>query len=172
MSTLQEGIAQCKAAILAAAPGIVEIQAQTALALVTYRVQSEGLEGAYYTGRLVPRFFFKDKAFNAGGRAYAKEKKKGSWAGFKAALGLKSDVVTLTFTGRMFRSLTTQQAGQSGTMFFARIVAADKESADKVGWNMDRYGDFLAPNAAEAAEVAQVGEVEVNKILQQFFPQS
>jgi hypothetical protein len=172
METLQAQVAACKQAIQAAAPRIVETQAQTALALVTLRIQNDGLTGARYTEKSVPRFFFASRAFNAGGRAYAKEKKKGTYPGFKAALGLRSDVVTLTFTGRMFRSLTTVYAGFTGTVYTAKIVASDQEEADKVGYNMDRYGDFLAPDAAEAADVAQVGQVELAKIIQQFFPAS
>jgi len=168
--TLQEAVAACRAALLAEAPRIVQVQAQTVLALVTLRIQSDGLAGANYTGKLVPRFFFKKKAFNAGGRAYAAEKKKGSYPGFKAALGLKSDVVTLTFTGRMFRSLQTMYTGFSGTIYTAAIVASDQESADKVRFNMDHYGDFLAPESDEAAEVAEVGRGALGRIIQQHFP--
>lgn len=170
MPSLQDTIAATKAAIVAEAPRIVQAQAQTVLALVTLRIQNEGLAGANYTGKLVPRFFFKTKAFNAGGRAYAAEKKKGSYPGFKAALGLKSDVVTLTFTGRMFRALQTVYTGFSGSIYTAAIVASDQESADKVRFNMDRYGDFLTPESDEAAEVAEVGRVELGRIIQQFFP--
>jgi hypothetical protein len=167
--TLTETCEACKAELLAQAPRIVETQAQTALALVTLRVQNDGLEGAYYTDKSVPRFFFKTKAFNAGGRDYAKGKGKGTYPNFKAASGLKSDVVTLTLTGRMFRSLTTLYTGFSGELYTARIVAADQESANKVQWNMDRYGDFLEPTASEAAEVAQGGQQAVARIIQRFF---
>jgi hypothetical protein len=169
VAALEEVISQAKAAILAAAPRIAETQAQTVLALSTYRIQQNGLAAAHYTGKSVPRFFFKAKAFNEGGRAYAKKKGQGTYAGFKAALGLKSDVVTLTFTGRMFRSLTTLPGSNTGTIYTARVVAADQESADKVQWNIDRYGDFLQPDAAEVAEVQALGQAEVDKILQQFF---
>lgn len=170
MPSLQDTIAATKAALTVAAPDIVRKQAQTVLALVTRRIQNEGLAGANYTGKLVPRFFFKAKAFNAGGRAYAAEKKKGSYPGFKAALGLKSDVVTLTFTGRMFRSLQTVYTGFSGSIYTAAIVASDQESADKVRFNMDRYGDFLEPESDEAAEVAEVGREALGRIIQQYFP--
>lgn len=170
MPTLQDTVTACKEALRAAAPRIVETQAQTVLALVTLRIQNEGLAGANYTGKLVPRFFFKAKAFNAGGRTYAKAKGKGSYPGFKASLGLKSDAVTLTFTGRMFRSLTTLYSGFAGDVFLARIVAADQESAAKVQYNMDRYGDFLRPESDEAATVAEVAQVEVAKIIKQYFP--
>ncbi len=167
--TLQDQITACKAEIEAAAPRIVETMAQTQLALVTLRIQSQGLRGAYYTGKLVSRSLFASKAFNAGGRAYAKQKGKGSYSGFKSALGLKSDVVTLTFTGRMFRSLTTIYAGVSGTLYLARIVASDQESADKVQYNTDRYGDFLRPEADEAAAISDYAQGELARIVNRFF---
>lgn len=170
--TLQDQLTSCKAEILAQAPRIVETQAQTQLALVTNRIQNEGLRGAFYTGKLVPRFFFASRAFNAGGRAYAKQKGKGSYSGFKSALGLKSDVVTLTFTGRMFRSLTTLYGGFAGTIYTARIVASDQESAAIVQYNIDRYGDFLRPEADEAASIAQYAQDELGRIVNHYFPQS
>jgi hypothetical protein len=142
------------------------------LALATLRVQNQGLAGASYSGTQVPTFFFAKRAFNAGGRAYVKANKKGTYAGFRAALGLPSNIVTLTFTGRTFRSLTTIYAGFSGDIYSARIVASDQESARIVGYNMVRYGDFLAPTATEAAEVAAYGQQELGRIIEKFFPQS
>lgn len=169
MAQLEEVIAQARAAILAAAPRIAETQAQTVLALSTYRIQNQGLAGARYSGTQVPTWFFKDKAFNAGGRAYIKAHKKGTYQGFKQALGLPSDYVSLTLTGRMFRSLTTLPASASGTVFSSRIVAADEASAKVVRYNIVRYGDFLKPTDAEAAEVQAVGQQAVDRIMKHFF---
>jgi hypothetical protein len=169
MTTLEDVISQAKAAILAAGSRIAETQAQTVLALSTYRIQNQGLAGAHYSGTVVPTWFFASKAFNAGGRTYIKANKKGTYQGFKQALGLPGDYVSLTLTGRMFRSLTTLPASVSGTVFSSRIVAADAESAKVVQYNIVRYGDFLKPTDAEAAEIQAVGQAEVDKILTQFF---
>lgn len=176
--TLTETIAQARAALLAEAPRLVETQAQTALALVTLRVQNDGLGAYHYSPSPVPVFFFADRALNAAGRAYIQRKEKlkgaarlGTWGEFRGAQGLPSDRVTLTYTGRMFRSLTTLYVGSTGTVYSARVVSADQEAADKVRWNMARYGDFLAPQATEAAEVAAIGQQELTKIIHQFFPQ-
>jgi hypothetical protein len=169
MTTLEDVISQAKAAILAAGSRIAETQAQTVLALSTYRIQNQGLAGARYSGTVVPTWFFADKAFNAGGRAYIKANKKGTYQGFKQALGLPGDYVSLTLTGRMFRSLATLPASVSGTVFSSRIAAADEGSAKVVQYNIVRYGDFLKPTDAEAAEIQAVGQAEVDKILTQFF---
>lgn len=172
---LADAIAACKAELLAQAPRIVQVQAQTALALVTLRIQSQGL-GVPYSTKGVPVYFFEGRAQNAAGRDYIKRKEKekgkarlGTWQEFKQAQGYGSTSVNLTYTGRMFRSLTTIFAGFSGLIYTARIVASDQEEAQKVQYNMDRYGDFLQPQGAEVAEVAEVAQVELARIINQFF---
>lgn len=172
MATLLDAIEATKSDLLAAAPRIVTVQAQTQLALVTLRIQKQGLAGARYSQTQVPTFFFAKRAFNAGGRAYVKANKKGTYAGFRAALGLPSNLVTLTFTGRMFRSLTSIYTGFTGTVYTAGIVASDQEAAALVGYNMARYGDFLAPTAAEIADIEAVGARELDLIIQRNFQQS
>lgn len=180
MASLQETAVACQNALRQEAPRIVLLQAQTALALVTLRIQNQGLGAYQYSATPVPVFFFAKRALNAAGRAYVQTKQKakaprdrlGTWGEFRAAQGLPSSMVTLTYTGGMFRSLTVVAAGASGAVYQAKIVAADRESAAKVAYNQARYGDFLAPLATEAAEVAQVGQVEINKVLNQYFPQA
>lgn len=177
--TLQQTIAACKAELEVQAPRIVQTQAQTALALVTLRIQSQGLGAFQYSPTRVPVFFFYNKALNGAGRQYVKNKQKqkgpdrlGTWGEFRGAQGLPTDGVYLTYTGRMFRSLTTLYAGFTGTLYAARIVASDQEEANKVQWNMKRYGDFLRPIGAEVVEVQQVAQVELERIINRFFPQS
>jgi len=180
MPTLQAQIAAAKEALLQAAPGLVEQQAQTQLALVTLRIQSQGLGAYHYASGDYPLYWFKDREINAAGKAWYEKKEKrqdkeratdpANWGGFRAAQGLPADAVYLTYTSRMFRSLTTQQAGSSGTVYTAHLVASEEEGANKVKWNMGRYGDFLAPLPAEAAEVAQVGQQGLQNVLNEYFP--
>lgn len=177
MATLQETIAAAKAEILAQAARIVRTQAQAQLALVVLRIQSQGI-GVRYSSKGVPVFFFYNKALNAKGREYVRLKQKqkdkkarlGTWEEFRQYQGLPGGFVNLTYTGRSIRSLTTTDGGNSGLVFTARIVSADQESARIIRCNLDRYGDFLAPNATEAAEIAQVAQVELSRIIQRFFP--
>ncbi len=176
--TYTEQLQAARAAILSEAPRIVEAQAQTALALVTLRVQNEGL-GVPYSQTLVPVFFFANRTLNAGGRDYIKRQQKqkgpqrglGTYVGLRGAQGLPTASVNLTYSGRTFRSLTTLYVGVSGTIYRAALVAADAESARVVGYNQQRYGDFLAPNASELAQVQQVGQEALAAILNQYFPQ-
>lgn len=158
-------LAAQKAALLAAAPRITETYAQTLLALVTLRVQRDGLTGKLYSSRLGPTYGLADKALNAAGRAYVKTNKLGNWAGFRAAQGLPVGAVNLTHTGGMFRALTTVPAGVNGTVYAAKVTAADAESADKVKWNQDRYGDFLRATPGELAQGAAYVQTETARVL-------
>ncbi|OGX80830.1 hypothetical protein BEN47_06120 [Hymenobacter lapidarius] len=169
MATLQDLAQQASQGVVQAAPRLALLRAQTALALVTFRVQSQGVAGPGYSTTPVPSFLFTSKAFNAGGRAYIKKNKLGTYKGFRDALGLPTAYVNLTFTGRMFRSLQASAAGVSGAVAQARIVASTQEDADKVGYNTKQRGDFLAPNAAERAEIAAVTQREVTRIINSYF---
>ena len=165
MQSFATVLAAQRAALLAAAQRITETYAQTLLALVTLRVQRDGLTGKLYSGRLIPTFLFADKALNASGRTYVKNNKLGNWAGFRAAQGLPVDAVNLTYTGGMFRSLTTVAAGASGAVYGAKVVAADEESARKVKFNQQLYGDFLLALPGELAQGAAYVQSETARVL-------
>lgn len=164
-TTLAQRCQQAADALRNAAPRLVLLQAQTTLALVTFEVQQHGFPGPGYSTTLIPSFLFASKAFNAGGRSYIKANKLGSYKGFRNALGLPTGFVNFTFTGRMFRSLQAVEAGTVGTAARARIVASTQEDADKVRYNTEKRGDFLAPTAAIKAEVDQVGQREITRLL-------
>lgn len=166
MESLFDRLERQKQRLLQAAPRIVLTMSATGLALVRLRIQRDGVPGQQYSRALVPTFFFGGQDLNAGGPRYRKQHRLGTWGGFRAAQGLPSDAVTLTYTGRMFNSLAPAAAGQAGPLATARIVASDREGADKVKWNTARYGDFLQPNAAETQQIGAVAEREVQRILQ------
>lgn len=167
METLAERIARQKAQLQAAGPRIVLLQATTGLALIRLRIQRDGLPGKRYSTQLVPTFLFGNKALNAAGRDYVKRNKLGTWGGFRAAQGLQSAVVDLTYSGRMFNSLNAANSGGGGSVFTAKLVAADQESARKLGYNQRRYGDFLQPSAQETRLVGEAGAREIQRILSQ-----
>lgn len=177
--TLQEACLAAAADLRAAAPRLVQTEAQTILALSTLRVQDIGLVGKLYSNRDSPLFWFKDRALNAGGRSWLEAKKKrtkpqrkadpATWAGFRAAQGLPMAAVNLTYSGRMFRSLTTLYTGLIGNVYTANIVASDSESAKVVAYNVKRYGNFLAPTPSEATEATAATNQEVVRILGAYF---
>lgn len=168
METLTARAAQAKAALRQAAARIVRLQAQTGLALVTLRIQRDGLPGKAYSTNPVPTWWFANKVLNSSGRAYVKKNRLGTWGGFRAAQGLPSDRVTVTYTGRMFRSLTPTEGVATGTVFTSQVVASNAESAKVLGYNIEHYGDFLQPLPSEQAQVALVGKIELDKIVNQY----
>lgn len=165
MDTLQSRVQAAKAALRNAAPGIVLTMAQTGLALVMLRIQRDGLIGKQYSATPIPTYWWERRALNAAGQTYIAQNKLGTWGAFRAAQGLPSALVNLTYTGAMMRSLNATAGAASGSIFSASISAADSENTTKVQYNITRYGDFLAPLPSEAATVALYGQTELDKIL-------
>ena len=169
METPQARLLRAKEALALAGPRLALLYATTILALVTLRVQNQGLTGRLYSTRPVPTYFFSKEALNASGRAYIKKNRLGTWAGLRASEGLPVDAVYLTHSGRMIRSLLAAPAGQSGAVFFARIQAADAESAKKAEYNLTRYGNWLLPTPIEKAEALAAVGAELNRIMKGVF---
>ena len=177
--TASERIGRAAEALRLAGPSLALLYAQTILALVTLRIQQDGLPGKSYATGDFPLYWFKGKELNSRGASWYEGKKKrtkperktdpANWAGFRRAQGLSDTVVNLTYSGRMFRSLNAIPAGSTGTVFYAALAAADMESADKVEWNITRYGNFLKPTDAEEAEARQAVADEANRIIKRVF---
>lgn len=169
METPQARLLRAKEALTLAGPRLALLYATTILALVTLRVQGQGLTGRLYSTRPVPTYFFSKEALNAGGRAYIKKNRLGTWAGLRASEGLPVDAVYLTHSGRMIRSLLATGAGNSGAVFYARIQAADAEGARKAEYNFKRYGNWLLPTPSEVAEANAAVVAELNRIMRGIF---
>ncbi len=169
MATLPDQLTRAAEALRQAGPRLAALKAQTILALVTLRVQNQGLTGKLYSSALIPTFYFGRQALNAGGRAYIKKNRLGTWAGLRASEGLPVDAVNLTHSGRMFRSLAIAPGANQGAVFFAEIVAADQEGASKVRYNIRRYGNFLLPLPSEEAEASAAVVAEIQRLIKQVF---
>ena len=167
METLASRTAQAKAALRLAAPRIVLAMAQTGLALVVLRVQRDGV-GVTYSTRLVSTGWFADRVLNSAGTAYIAANKRGTWGQFRAAQGLPGVQVNLTYTGATIRSLTPTAGSSNGPVSTAVLVASNAESAKVLAYTLLRYPGWLDPNAAEQAQVAAVGKVELDKVINQF----
>jgi hypothetical protein len=165
MLTLQQRLQAAKAQLLLQGPRIVLTQAQSALALVTLRIQREGLPGQTYSTNPVPKFWLKPT--NAAGRAYVKREKKPTYAGLRGAQGMETRFVNVTYTGRTIRSLTVAPAGATRLIYAARIVSSDHQSAKIIGHLVTRYGKFLAPNSQEQQQLQGYVRGEVKRIIQQ-----
>lgn len=155
-----------KQEVQAAAPRIVLGMAAAGLALVRLRIERDGLPGKRYSTATIPTYLLYNRTLNAAGRAYIKRNPVGNWGGLRAAQGLPSDRVTLSYTVRMWNSLTAAGGRGGSGVYEASIVSADREGAAKVRFNKARYGDFLKPNAQEAKQVSDYADSELKRILQ------
>ena len=150
------------------APDIVEEMAISGKSLVQERIQREGF-GRRYSEKYVPAFFLYGKALNAQGRAYLEEQDDKNdltnWKELRAAQGLQTDFVDLTYSGRMFNSLTVIRNEQAQASFAAFVGSSDQEGEKKLLYNANRYGDFLALNAEERIEIDDIARERLELIL-------
>jgi hypothetical protein len=143
--------------------------AQTSLALTVLDIQKNGLPSKpKYSIKLVPTWYFKYRALNEAGRTYVKKNKLGNWGSFRRAQGLPSDVVNLTYSGRMLRSLQPLLVSSAEGRSTAKIVASTREDADKLKYNQERYGDFLEPTPSIRGELNVYATRETTAILRRY----
>jgi hypothetical protein len=192
-----EQLTRLIAAIEGAMPDIVQEVGISTVSVVTARIMEEGLPGKKYSENKLPPFYFYDKELNAGGRNLLKESdskalraalrsvgtvKKNSrvdnkdtdgisYKEWRNANGLQTEVVDLTFTGFMLKSLKKVEAKQLGPYKWLALVSPiDKESAIKLELNYKRYGDFLTPTEKEEKDALDIVEGKILDIIYKFFP--
>lgn len=138
------------------APLIADTMALTGKSIIQERIQREGF-GVEYSKNFIPAWWLRGKEINAGGRRYMEDSSLDddlvNWQEFRRAQGLQTDHVDLTYTGRMFAGLTITERRTEGSAYVVRLGGSDREVDKKLGWNAERYGDFLAPNASEKTEI-------------------
>lgn len=146
LSELKKRIAEAKKQILANMPRIVEEYAHTARVISERNIIEKGF-GEDYSTNEVPAFFFLGKELNATGKSFVKKKikeKEGlNWSAFKEAQGLPTDHVTLSYTNEMWRGVGVLKVEVKGNTFIAILGHNNKAGKDKMGWNRERYGDFI-----------------------------
>lgn len=167
MASLADRARRAKQQLLLAAPRLVLTYAADGLALVRLRIQRDGLPGRTYSDNPLPGFWLNPT--NAAGRAYVKREKQPTYRGLRDAQGMEAGAVNLTYTGGMWRSLLPAPAGLAGSIATARIVASDRENAQKLAWNLAREGDFLEPNPQERALIGRSLKAAADRIIQQAF---
>lgn len=125
--------------------------ANNAKALSNRNIVDHGVEGAAYSNVVYSTFFLEGKELNAKGKTFIKSKKKKkqltNWREFREAQGLQGDHVDLTYTGDMWSHIgvvriVTVEDGK----VVAMLGGTTQTSADKMGWNEDRYSAFIENN--------------------------
>lgn len=160
---------------------VATIVSITGKALSERTIKDKGF-GELYSKNPIPVWFFSGKELNQKGNLYidrkqGKGKKKkggqeefdglGTWEEFRAAQGLQTGHVDLTFSGKMWAGMFPQEAYQKGTLFIAPLGHNNKEGQQEMNYNFERYGDFVGKVLKEENRdaMANVAIEEIMKIL-------
>ena len=131
---------------------VMQEAALTGKALITRRIQNQGLSKQYSRNKL-PTFFFRGKALNAGGRSLlekARKEGKGiSYDEWRAANGLPTNNVRLTFSGKMFQGWNQARSERDKMIIRGLVGGVNKEVRDKLRWNKSRFPNFDKPSPEE-----------------------
>jgi hypothetical protein len=143
---LQKQLANVRQQLLQALPDIAIENTVVAKAIIENKIRKVGF-GVMYSAKVVPAWFFLGKELNASGRNFIISKMNDgeamNWAQLKAAEGLPAGHVDLSHTNKMWAALTPMQPQINGGKIIVGLGANNKEAADKLNWNRERYGDFL-----------------------------
>ena len=158
-------------AIKKEAPDLTKRLALTAKDKIEERVKEKGV-GEYSTNP-VPTFFFYGKSRNQGGRDLIDKKEENNegiyWGEFRKAQGLQSDHVDLTYSGRMFANIKLTNLRNNQFYFIATIAPDIVDEIKKLGYQTDRYGDFLVLTPEQDKDITELGQLEFDHILNRFF---
>jgi hypothetical protein len=124
--------------------------ALTGKALSERTIKDKGF-GEMYSSNKVPAWFMTGKELNATGAAFIDKKLKGktkeeqltNWKEFRAAQGLQTGYVDLSYDNEMWSGMFPRDAYQKGTEYLAPLAHNNTEGQNKMNWNRDRYGDFI-----------------------------
>lgn len=154
MSNLEELIKRLKAvrdAIPELMPSVATSVSMSAKAIAERIIKEKGF-GKNYSATEIPAFFFKGKELNKRGLNYIQKLEKQAdeensamlnWGEFRAAQGLQSKFVDLTYSGKMWSSMFPQDVEVDLFRYVAPLGSTNKEGQNKMNWNFERYGDFV-----------------------------
>lgn len=158
-------------AIKKESPDITKRLALTAKDKIEERVKNIGVGD--YSNNPVPAFFFYEKARNANGRKIIKEKEKKkegmTWGEFRKAQGLQNDHVDLTYNGTMFRNIKLTNLRNNQYYFIATIAPDIEDEIKKLGYQTDRYGDFMILTPEQDKDLTDLAQLELDHLLNRFF---
>lgn len=138
----------------------------TGKALSERTIKDKGF-GEQYSESKVPAWFMDGKELNAGGKSFIKNKKKQNeptnWKEFRAAQGLETVFVDLSYSNEMWSGMFPQEAYQEGNKFIAPLGHNNRTGQNKMNWNRDRYGDFIG-KAITGDNFDKMAEVAVDEV--------
>lgn len=155
-----------------------ESMAGTAKALAQLTIEKEAILGRYSAG-VVPAFWLEGKELNTRGTSFLAKVMKSkepsdrvaNWSQLRAAQGLQTDHVDLTYSGEMWRGLLPQPYRVDGTLYVSDLAHNNKAGQDKLNWNRQRYGNFVmkALNTGDNQEaIKEVLNEEIRRFLSKY----
>lgn len=194
--TFKQNIDNFSKALLVEMPRIDANVALDAFALISNRIENSGtnekgeLLGAYSENQL-PLFFFnpKDKAQaisdkigkkSISGTGSQKKKKefKGttlSYYDWREGNNLQTKFVNLNFTGDMFRDTGVVKQVIDEKITITTVGGKNTKNRngnstdDILGFNAQRYGDFLAASQEEEKLLANTYDVQIQSLIDKYF---
>ena len=135
-------------------------QAQSGLTIVKGRSTSKGiyvdsLDGNYaeYSTNPIPSWFFNGKQRNQAGSEFIKKNRITTWHQFRQAQGLTSEKVNLSYTNRMWTSISIVRTAQIDGGVMVVIGSTDDRVQRYLPFLAKRYGNFINPTASEKADL-------------------
>ncbi len=178
-------------------PDIAIILVVTAKALAERHIKDKGFEYVYSENK-IPAWFLRGKELNQKGTNFLenhgvnvdgttgegkkkRRKKKGdpdpgsfetvtNWKEFRAAQGLQTQFVDLSYSNKMFANMGPVKTEESnGGIVVAFLGATNREAQDKMNFNFARYGDFIGKALTEEDRrlITEAGIAEITQILDQ-----
>lgn len=144
------------------------IASLNAYALIKKRVIAEGENSAggkfdAYSDNELPTFFF--TGGSAGARAKLKKIEKPSYKDWRQANNLQVKHKDFRFSGRMWANIRPEIVGEVDGVVKVAIDATAALEKQKVEWNIERDGNFLAPNKSELEVTRETYGRELAKLL-------
>ena len=116
------------------------------------RVTKEKGFGKTYSTTKVPAWFMDGKELNGKGLTYLsnlkekatdEEPAETNWGEFRAAQGLQTDHVDLSYTNKMWAGMFPQEVQVNLFEYVAPLGNNTTEGQNKMNWNYERFGDYI-----------------------------
>ena len=120
-------------------------------ALAERVIKEKGFGETYSTAK-VPAWFMEGKQLNGKGLTYLTglkskatedEPAETTWGEFRAAQGLQSGYVDLSYSNKMWAGMFPQEVQISLFDYIAPLGNNTTEGQNKMNWNYERFGDYI-----------------------------
>lgn len=167
LQKLREDLRAMETRVREALPDIAIIITLSAKAISERHIKDQGF-GVMYSTSKVPAWFLKGKERNAVGEKFIESKIKAgeetNWQELRAAQGLQTGFVDLSYENEMWRNMQPAPPEVNGDVVTAPLAATNREAQNKMNWNRDRYGDFIGKSLTQE-DYKNLGDIVITELL-------